>query len=100
MARLTLLEKQLLRYPPTEATWLCRAKVEWNMGDSCGVLNSGSQEKCWLCGEKKPRAAKLIWPVYLSACEKAGIEPGTPWRESEVAAKMPAPPRKTRRKRG
>lgn len=98
MARLTLAERNLLRYPPTTTTWICQAK---RMRDGverveCGLPNFGLASKCWLCGTKKPSRVKLEWPRYVATCKKAGIEPGEKWppKSTETAAPSPRKGRK------
>lgn len=64
---LTKTQKRLLMYPPTPKTWFC---------ESCDMVNSGSKKECIWCKITKPRKPKLVWPLYLDACEKLGITPG------------------------
>jgi len=64
----SVVEQGLLLHPPTKVTWAC----------SCGIYNGGRQEKCWLCG--KPKTDKLLWPIYIAACEKVGVEIGSMWK--------------------
>jgi len=66
-------EARLLLYPPTESTWLC----------SCDQPIKGSAEKCYFCGKKKPKKVKLLWPQYVKACKKVGIDPGLSWKRRE-----------------
>ncbi len=61
-------EQSLLMYPPTRTTWICK----------CSLFNSGSMEKCWLCG--LPKTTDLLWPTYEAACKKVGIEVGSLWK--------------------
>lgn len=98
MARLTYAEKRLLKYPPTERTWECGNNIAVVRQDDtvkvrCGWLNSGRAAKCVGCGRMKPKKPQLVYPRYLVACQKAGIEPGTRWRESDTPL-----PARTRRK--
>lgn len=67
-------EKSLLESPPNEGTWECPGYVDYGTG-MCHLINSGKSEKCWLCGEPKPKNPKLLWPMYLVACKKMEIEP-------------------------
>lgn len=75
--KFTKAEKQLLDHPPTPRTWVCPRKRE--KGEQgrvpCGFVNSGRQRKCVMCGSPKPSKPKLLWPLYLAACKKAGIQP-------------------------
>jgi hypothetical protein len=74
--KLTKTEERLLFNPPTPETWLCPAK---NHAEIVGEqINSGSTEKCPMCGNARPKKPKLLWPVYLKVCAKAEIDPGTP----------------------
>ena len=66
--RLTIEEKRLLEYPPTEKTWKC----------ACDAPNAGSSTICWVCRGK--RTKKLLWPIYVGACKKVEIEPGDQWK--------------------
>lgn len=89
--KLTRTEQRLLRFPPTRSTWLCNKKHVRQTDNGverseCGTLNSGSQNICWMCGTLKPKKPKLLWPAYLVACEKAGIEPGQHWKPSPPVA--------------
>jgi hypothetical protein len=71
LAYLTIRDRQLLKYPPTETTWVCK---------KCETPLSGTTEKCWLCGANKPlRGVTLLYPDYLAACAKAKHEPGVRW---------------------
>lgn len=74
--KLTQLERNLLEYPPTEKTWIC---------NSCEYkcVNSGSNTQCFLCAKPRPKKPTLLWPKYIAACEKVGIEPGHRWKISE-----------------
>lgn len=76
LAKLTKAEKRLVLWPPTPRTWVCRRKQEKDAGTGkCGFVNSGRQRKCLMCGGPKPSKPVLLWPAYLKACQKAGIEP-------------------------
>lgn len=77
MARLTQAEARLIQYPPNPDTWACGATLKTPDGDpfSCGGRMAGRFTSCVFCGKKKPRNPKLIWPEYVRACAKAGIEP-------------------------
>jgi hypothetical protein len=100
MARLTNIDRKLLLHPPTEKTWLCPSRrLVDGVREECGQINSGAQKQCWLCAAKKPTKPKLLWPLYVSACEKASHEPGTRWKAGIAPEPKPAPKR-TRRKRG
>lgn len=83
MARLTAADKKLLRYPPTPQTWRCKRYVTDADGVKrhCRTVLVGMSRKCWLCGKEKPAKPELVWPDYVAACKKAGIEPGTRWRD-------------------
>lgn len=97
MADLTQREKRLLRYPPTDSTWECLSTTK--RGEEtvrCGAINPGSSVTCWCCARPKSRRPKLLYPAYVAACKKAGIEPGTRWPVREVPED--ASPKKTRRK--
>jgi hypothetical protein len=99
--RLTLRQQTILRFPPTKATWLCSGQrtVHDPAGEKktvvCNVPNSGNQKKCWLCGKTKPSKPRLVWPLYVETCAKAGIEPGTRWPITDTPQ---TPKRPTRRK--
>lgn len=98
MAKLTQADQRLLRHPPTEKTWECQVKrTHDDMQVVCGMVNSGSRTTCCLCTRPKARQPKLLWPSYLAACKKAGIEPGTRW-PLRVEPTEAAPIKKTRRK--
>lgn len=76
LARLNKAERQLVLHPPTPRTWVCRRKRQKDAGtEACGFVNSGLQRQCVLCAAPKPSKPVLLWPLYLKACEKAGIEP-------------------------
>lgn len=77
--KLTEYEKALLEYPPTMTTWICQ-KRKTAEGVVIKHVNTGSNKKCTYCGEARPAKPKLIWPDYVSACEKVGIEPGYQWK--------------------
>ncbi len=66
--KLTGEEIRLLEYNPTKTTWKCE----------CGLANSGKMKVCWACG--KPKNKVLLWPVYVAACVKVGVEEGTQWK--------------------
>lgn len=66
-------EKYLLTNPPNEGTWKC---ISPTPSDTiCGIINSGKATDCWLCRTPKPVKPTLLWPMYLVACKKVGIEP-------------------------
>lgn len=99
----TLAEQKILTHPPTPKTWECRASVLRNVSDqiqigTCGMINTGRTDKCCLCGKRKPAKPKLLWPAYVKACEKVGIEPGTRWPVREAPTEKAAP--KTTRRKG
>lgn len=95
-ARLTKRELNMLAHPPTKGTWLCTKCCDEP------ILNSVSLGACWLCGTKMGERPKLLWPLYVVACKKAGIEPSgkrwTPDMEEAVAPRKPVK-RRTARKR-
>ena len=64
-------ERGLLLYPPTESTWIC----------TNDHVVAGSYKECWACKEKRPRRPKLLWPKYVAACQKVGVEPGFRWKQ-------------------
>ena len=72
----TRAEARLLTYPPTKETWVCQAKKPSLDGSTCQKINAGKYERCWVCGSKKPKRPKKLWPQYVAACKKVGIEPG------------------------
>jgi hypothetical protein len=75
-AKLTKAEKRLIQHPPTPRTWRCRSKRKGEAGtEPCGFINSGLRSTCGMCGTSKPSKPTLLWPLYLKACAKAGIEP-------------------------
>ena len=76
--RLTKSEKALLRYPPTPETWICTHQWMRLYEDEkrpCNAVNAGKKKRCWVCQAAKPTRPKRLWPKYLAACKKAGIEP-------------------------
>jgi hypothetical protein len=76
LARLNKAEKRLVLHPPTPRTWVCRKKRQKDAGtEACGFVNSGRHRKCQLCAATKPSKPVLLWPLYLAACKKAGIDP-------------------------
>lgn len=102
--RLTTLEKRLLSFPPTKTTWECRAKRNHLFDQSvivCGGVNNGKESSCWLCRSKRPAKPPLLWPLYVKACSKVGIEPGEKWKEgldaSSILAGASAPRPRRRR---
>lgn len=101
MAKLTQAEKRLLRYPPTTKTWRCKGYLVVD-GEKklCGQLTLGMATKCFLCGKAKPRTPELVWPEYERACQKAGIEPGTRWRETTPTPQAADAPKKRIRRKG
>jgi hypothetical protein len=95
---LTLRDKRLLKYPPTPETWICRAK---KAEGTCGNVLGGSTDRCWHCGTRRPARPTRLYPDYERACAKAGIEPGTPWRDdsdNELALARAEARRKARKK--
>lgn len=71
-SNLTKFEERLLMYPPSKDAWKC---------DGCKMIVPGSKKECNWCRSKKPQSPKLIYPLYLTACEKVGILPGScRWR--------------------
>jgi hypothetical protein len=87
----TKAEEHLLRYPPTEDTWICQAKLvrtefaaagePKHTAIRCNAPNSRYEtERCWCCARPKPAKPKRLWPLYLKVCEKHGHTPGEPWR--------------------
>lgn len=75
--RFTKYELKLLLHPPTEGTWICPSHKK-DDGTTFTIINSASQKSCWLCHKNKPQRAKKPWKDYVLACDKLGIEPGTP----------------------
>ena len=74
--RFSKAERQLLDHPPTPRTWVCKRKRKQEGAlTECGMVNSGQQRKCVLCASPRPSKPKLLWPLYLAACKKAGIQP-------------------------
>jgi hypothetical protein len=85
--RLNRDEETLLRFPPTEKTWLCqrpRSEV-FDTGDGnrgrCDTPNSGRKVNCWLCGGRRSSStSRPLWPIYVALCEAVGnLTPGKPW---------------------
>lgn len=77
---LTEKEKRMLEYPPTPATWVCQ-----NMGEEgvCGMINAAYYDVCSICATRRPDNPTLLWPSYVTACNKVGITPGESlWRIS------------------
>ena len=100
--RLTRVEQRLIHYPPTKGTWVCQAKKPSLDGPKvpCTKVNSGAAEVCWVCGTKPPAKRKLLWPEYVSACKKAGIEPTGKMRSRIEDSDVPTTrKRRTARKR-
>lgn len=86
MAKLSAAEKRLLVYPPTETTWECQGSLKVRLMDeivdqACSMAWSGDKTKCLVCGVARRKRPKLLWPLYVAACKKAGIEPGDRWRD-------------------
>lgn len=77
-SRLTQFERKMLEYPPTEKTWICKAKKE---DSTCNMILSGSTPNCLLCGKPQGENPQRLWPKYVDACAKVGIEPGILWKE-------------------
>ncbi len=84
MARMTDRERQLIQYPPTPTTWACGRKYKTSelidgepqlVDYKCVGINPGSTKVCSYCRRPKRPTALLLWPAYLAACVKAGIEP-------------------------
>jgi|SRR5581483_10884141 len=75
-------EKNLLRYPPTEGTWYCENHKN-DAGNPDPIPNAGGANHCCWCGEPKPENPRLVWPLYVIACEKVFIEPGYSWKIHE-----------------
>lgn len=71
--KLTQTELRLLEYPPNEGTWRC----------ACGGTGVKGETRCAFCGVEKPKKIQL-YPVYVSLCEKVGIEPGYRWKISDT----------------
>lgn len=73
---LTPEEKKLLKYPPTETTWICVHTEHYVAadGEKRPVLreyaNAGSRTTCGFCAEPRPRNAQLVWPRYQEALAK------------------------------
>lgn len=99
MAKLKVTEQALLRYPPTPTTWACRRKLK-NDGVEyvCSHVNTGRAKACVFCGTSKPARPNLLWPLYVAACSKAGIEPGTRWPTATQTTTADAPKKTVRRK--
>jgi hypothetical protein len=80
LAKLTQADERLILYPPTETTWECnRTRTVIQDGEpaeyTCKAKNAGHVRNCVICTKPKARNAKLVWPRYLEACRKAGVEP-------------------------
>lgn len=101
---MTNAELHLLRHPPTPDTWVCPAKHRGNDPKdvkTCGMVNSGKRDRCTLCASKKPRRPVLLWPAYVRAAVKAGIEPtGKSWWPEKPDPETTEAPVKRGRKRG
>ena len=100
-------ERQLLAWPPNPETWDCgriRESLEIVDGSpttvktTCTGRNSGLRSVCAYCLRPKRKGAFKPWTLYVAACKKAGIEPGTRWpvKAAPIEASQPAKP--TRRK--
>ncbi len=78
---LTAEEVNLLQFPPTEETWVCTNdhKQDGNVKPKT-FFNHGEVKNCILCGMAKPRKPVLLYPRYITACAKVGIEPGLRWK--------------------
>jgi hypothetical protein len=82
--KLTLAEQKIIQYPPTRRTYVCRGKRGTNVQNDdgswtknmtvCGFVNNGRNKTCLLCGRRKPEKPTLLWPTYLAALAKAGLE--------------------------
>ncbi len=103
--KLTAREQHLLRFPPTQTTWLCRSKRNNSAGVSgeCGFVNSGLRDRCSLCAQRAvtPARRKLLWPEYIRAAVKAGLPEesyGLPHRPENLLAEKTKAPVKRRRK--
>lgn len=68
----------LLEYPPTEGTWVCTGVYKNDDNTPCGMINTSSNSRCWVCGTKK--TTKTLWAKYIVLCGKVGIDPGTRWK--------------------
>lgn len=98
----------MLMYPPTPDTWQCRATFRTGDGVTvreCAMWNSGSRRTCSMCTARKPRKPKLMWPSYVRAAVKAGIDPelfGKPYYADRPVpdTENPDGPVKRPRKRG
>lgn len=93
--KLTAAQLRLLRYPPTQTTWICPGRYKDSEGEqhNCLAYNTGKRKKCWLCTRLKPSKPQLVWPDYVTACEIAGIQPGEKYKTLELA---PTPARRKR----
>jgi hypothetical protein len=70
--KLSSLELDLLNHPPTETTWMCKVDE---------IPNPGTKLECWVCRTKRPSKPTLVWPIYVAACKKLQIVPGSGrWR--------------------
>ena len=79
---LTAAERRLLEWPPTPETWKCKKRlISLVPGEErvCPWVMAGYSQKCTGCGTPMPSKPERLFPAYLLACEKAGIEPGTRW---------------------
>lgn len=99
MSKLKAAEEALLRNPPTPETWVCGRKTKHDgIEVECRGVLSGNCRKCHFCGKDKRASAKKLWPAYVAACAKAGIEPGTRWPVAAPTNSDEKPTRLPRRK--
>lgn len=86
--KLSAEEQRLIDHPPTEATWYCAHREQYEASDGemrervTHVTNAGGNDHCWLCRERKPAKPKLAWPVYQAALAKVA-PPDTPKEGAE-----------------
>lgn len=75
----------MMKYPPTKGTWICMAKrLRDGISFKCQSYLSADESKCPWCGTKKPRKPPLLWPEYVIACEKAGVDPENPKGDADA----------------
>lgn len=74
----------LLKYPPTEGTWICKETDNFQHGGA-GDLRCGTNKPCWFCGAQAHDDVEFVWPRFEEAIE--ALE-SVPWEDVEVDSKV------------